>query len=131
MPSTLPLCSSISRLTGAFLLLFSFVVTSGAAEPEPPAVWTLKEAVIFGLQNSTDSRIALQRIESARASQAEADALFRHPRVGLSAAYGQTNNPIYSFGNILNQGVFSNDIDFNAPGRTDNLNLMAESTDRR
>ncbi len=32
----------------------------------------------------------------------------------------------YSFGNILNQGAFDNSIDFNDPGRTDNLNLKAE-----
>ncbi len=130
MSSRSPFYHGSSRLTGAILLLVLFGVSAGAVEPDRPAVWTLKEAVIFGLQNSPDSRIALQRIESARASQAEADALFRHPRVGLSAAYGQTNNPMYSFGNILNQGVFSNDIDFNDPGRTDNLTLMAELTYR-
>jgi outer membrane protein TolC len=130
MSSTSVVYSRISPLIGAFLFLFLVAGTAPAAGPEPPAVWTLENAVIFGLQNSPDSRIALQRIESARASQAEADALLRHPRVGLSAVYGQTNNPIYSFGNILNQGVFTNDIDFNDPGRTDNLNLMAELTYR-
>jgi outer membrane protein len=32
---------------------------------------------------------------------------------------------MYSFGNILNQGGFDNSIDFNDPGRTDNLRLKA------
>ena len=93
---------------------------------EPPEIWTSREAVVFGLKNSPDSRIALQRIASARAAQAEADALLKHPRLDLSGFYGQTNNPLLSFGNILNQGAFSDDIDFNSPGQTDNLNLKAE-----
>jgi len=32
---------------------------------------------------------------------------------------------MYSFGSILNQGTFSQSIDFNDPGRTDDLNLRA------
>ena len=119
----------LNRLFWALLLLFaccSLSVSALSETLEPPAIWTSREAVIFGLKNSPDSRIALQRIASARASQAEAEALLKHPHLDLSASYGQTNNPMYSFGNILNQGVFSNDIDFNDPGRTDDLNLKAE-----
>ncbi len=97
-----------------------------AADLKSPEAWTPRRAVVFGLQNSPDSSIALQRIESAQATRAEAEAMLNHPRLDLSATYGQTNNPMYSFGNILNQGTFSNDIDFNDPGRTDNLNLKAE-----
>ena len=41
---------------------------SSAAEPAVPEVWTPELAVIFGLQNSPDSRIALQRIEAAQAA---------------------------------------------------------------
>jgi outer membrane protein TolC len=48
-----------------------------------------------------------------------------YPRVDISAQYGQTNNPMYSFGNILTQGTFTPGIDFNNPGRTDDLNLRA------
>ena len=109
------------------LVLISGLPILGAAETlEPPEVWTSKEAVIFGLKNSPDSRIAYQRIAAAQAAQAEADALLKHPRLDLSGFYGQTNNPLLSFGNILNQGAFSDDIDFNSPGQTDNLNLKAE-----
>ena len=42
-----------------------------------------------------------------------------------AASYGRTNNPMYSFGNILNQGEFDETIDFNDPGTTDNLNMTA------
>lgn len=87
--------------------------------------WTAREAVIFALQNSPDSRIAAQRISAAVAQRNMAESAFR-PRFNLSAGYDQTNNPIYSFGNILNQGSFDETIDFNNPGRTDNLNMKAE-----
>ena len=87
--------------------------------------WTPKAAVIFALKNSPDSRIAAQRINAASSRRAMAESSLR-PRLNLSAGYDQTNNPMYSFGNILNQGSFDQTIDFNNPGRTDNLNLKAE-----
>ncbi len=87
--------------------------------------WTPKDAVIFALKNSPDSRIAAQRINAAIARRNMAESSFR-PRLNLSAGYDQTNTPMYSFGNILNQGNFDETIDFNNPGRTDNLNLKAE-----
>jgi outer membrane protein TolC len=109
------------------VLIISIPLLGAAGERlVPPEVWTSREAVIFGLKNSPDSRIAYQRITAAQAAQAEADALLKHPRLDLSGFYGQTNNPLLSFGNILNQGAFSEDIDFNSPGQTDNLNLKAE-----
>ena len=93
---------------------------------QPPAVWTAREAVLFALQNSPDSLIALQRIVSARAARAGTKSQFS-PEIGLSSEYSQTNNPMYSFGNILNQGRFNNTIDFNNPGRTDNLNFKIQA----
>jgi len=108
-------------------LIFLPTILSSTAEAAPaqPTLWTARQAVIFALQNSPDSRIAAQRITAAEAMREQARSAF-HPRLNLSAAYGQTNNPMYSFGNILNQGNFTNDIDFNNPGRTDNLNMKAE-----
>ncbi len=94
--------------------------------PQTPEIWTPQQAVIFGLKNSPDSRIASQRIAAAQANRNQAKSRLYHPRIDLSATYGQTNNPIYSFGNILNQGTFNQQIDFNNPGRTDDLNLKAE-----
>jgi len=90
-----------------------------------PDTWTAPEAVFFALSGNPDSAIALQRIEQARATTAMVKAS-DFPLVNLKAEYGQTNNPMYSFGNILNQGTFDNSIDFNDPGRTDNLQLKAE-----
>ncbi len=110
-----------------FCMTFLVPASLRAAEAlEVPQTWTLRNALVFGLQNSPDSRIALQRIVAAQISLEEAESVLYQPNLGLSASYAQTNTPLYSFGNILNQGVFSPDIDFNDPGRTDNLNLKAE-----
>ncbi len=109
-------------------LLMLFAIFQGglsqASEEATPEVWTPRKAVDFALRNSPDSQIAAQRMIEAKALQTKSAASF-YPTVNLSGSYGQTNNPMYSFGNILNQGAFTPTIDFNAPGRTDNLNLTA------
>lgn len=103
------------------LCLLVVAGTSARAEEAPPTTWTAETAVRFALQNSPDSRMGRQRIESAQAAIAlEKSAAY--PQVALVSQYGQTNNPMYSFGNILNQREFSQEINFNRPGRTDNLN---------
>ena len=91
-------------------------------EPEaPPAVWSAHAAVRFALANNPDSKIGRQRLIAAQAAiDLERSAMA--PQVALSSQYSQTNTPMYSFGNILNQGEFSNSINFNDPGRTDSLN---------
>lgn len=89
--------------------------------PEP---LTIQQAVSIALKGNPDNTIAEQRIAQAKASAAMVKST-DYPLVNLSGEYGQTNNPMYSFGNILNQGEFDNTIDFNDPGRTDNLQLKA------
>ncbi len=107
-------------------LFFSFQASalSGDKSLKIPEIWTVEEAVRFAIANSPDSAITRQRIAAARAAVKQANSAF-YPRIDLSASYGQTNNPMYSFGNILNQGAFDQNIDFNDPGKTDNLNMAA------
>lgn len=109
-----------------WLLILVNPVLSGASgnSPEIPEVWTSKSSVAFALANNPDSRVALQRIEVAAAAVDQAKSGF-YPHVDVSAQYSQTNNPIFSFGNILNHGVFNQDMDFNHPGRTDDLVMKA------
>lgn len=87
-----------------------------------PEVWTVRRAVDFALKNSPDSKIAMSRINAARAAIAMEKSAF-YPRLSIASSYSQTDNPMYSFGNILNQGAFAPTINFNDPGRTDDLNL--------
>jgi outer membrane protein len=115
--------------TGNAVLWFFFLVNpvfllASADVPALPEAWTARNSVQFALSNSPDSRVALQRMEMAAAAVDHARVGY-YPQVDISAQYGQTNNPMYSFGNILNQGTFTPSIDFNDPGRTDDLNLRA------
>lgn len=94
-------------------------VNTATARPE---VWTIRNAVRFAVQNNPDSRMGKNRIEAAQAAiTMERSSFF--PKLDLNSRYDQTNNPMYSFGNILNQGAFNNTIDFNNPGRTDTLGM--------
>jgi len=97
--------------------------TMGTAE-ETPKIWTAEEAVTFAIAGNPDNTIARKRIEEAQAAAMLARAT-DYPLINVSAEYGQTNSPMYSFGNILNQGTFNNSINFNNPGITDNLQLKA------
>ncbi|MDH4320374.1 MAG: TolC family protein [Desulfobulbaceae bacterium] len=109
----------------ALSLLIAFSPAVSTAEEQPvPEVWTVRQAVRFALESSPDSRIIRQRIDAARALVQQTRAAF-YPRIGVSGQYSQTDNPMYSFGNILTQGEFNQAINFNDPGRTDDLNLSA------
>lgn len=114
------LCS----LCVALLLAVVFPPVAGAATDAPPRpeVWTVRNAVLFAVRNNPDSRMGKNRIEAAQAAIAMERSSF-FPRLDLNSRYEQTDNPMYSFGNILNQGAFTNAIDFNNPGRTDTLNM--------
>lgn len=119
------------KLAALFLALALFATASHAeehAEQSTPAkipeIWTASQAVTFALAENPDSSIALKRIEEARAVVAIARSA-DFPQVNLVAEYGQTNNPMYAFGSLLNQGAYNERIDFNDPGTTDNLQLKA------
>ena len=118
------------------LSIFSFIISVlccinvHAAETSPsgvqiPRTWTAEQAVAFAIASNPDSTIAQKRMEQAVAAATMAQAS-DYPLVNVSTEYSQTNNPMYSFGNILNQGAFDNSIDFNDPGRTDDLQLKAQ-----
>ena len=116
---------SVTLLLCLFILPFDSRVEASPDEQLPvPDAWTVEEAVTFALANSPDAAVIRQRINGAMATVEMATAAF-YPQVDLGLSYGQTNNPMYSFGNILNQGAFDQTIDFNDPGRTDNLNMNA------
>jgi len=109
-------------------LLLQAAHCSAAGSASVPAragqTWTVIEAVEYALCHSPDAKIALHRIDAAQAAIRQAKSAF-YPQISLNAEYGGTNNPMYSFGNILNHGTFSNTINFNDPGVTDNLQLKA------
>ena len=114
------------KINQLLVLLLALVVSlpGGAVGSKIPEIWTARQAIDFARQNSPDSQLAAQRMLQAEAMVQKAAVGF-YPQLELFGNYSQTNNPMYSFGNILNQGEFSAGIDFNNPGRTDNLGLGA------
>lgn len=121
---------SVVRMMTAICLYCAVPHLPWAFAQEPvPDVWTGPDAVRFALKNNPDAQIALKRIASSAAAIKEANAAF-YPQLGVQAGYSRTDNPMYSFGNILNQGVFTNSIDFNDPGETDDLQFVLQLTYR-
>lgn len=118
------------RATHIFILLsLLFSTPGGALGADAPDRWTARRAIAFARQNSPDSQLASQRMLQAEAMVQQATVGF-YPQLTVFAGYSQTNNPMMSFGHILNQGAFTPQIDFNNPGRTDNLGLGAGVTYR-
>lgn len=107
-----------------FVMLMAGQVLSAGEIPELKA-WDVKSAINFALQNNPDSHIAAQRLAEADAMLSKAQ-VGNYPQVVLSSSYIWTNNPLYSFGNIINQSAITPATDFNDPGRSDNLNIKAE-----
>jgi outer membrane protein TolC len=105
------------------ILLAEPVAASTPNDP-PPERWRAEQAVQFALAHSPDAHAARQRIRAAEADIRAARAAF-FPQLGVGGEYSRTDNPMYSFGNILNQGLFTSDIDFNDPGTTDTLQARA------
>ena len=87
-------------------------ISANESGPAVPDEWTVEDAVRFAIANSPDTAVARQRINAAHAAVQQAQAAF-YPQLDLGASYAQTDNPMHSFGNILNQGVFDQSIDFN------------------
>ncbi len=120
----------MKNLSLLLLMMFtlSLLTTNGeiavADKGEVPEVWTAAAAVAHAIESNPDAMVARKRIETAQVATLLA-ASANSPTVSVSTEYAQTTTPMYSFGNILNQGAFDNTIDFNDPGRTDNLQLRA------
>lgn len=114
--------ATVTSLRHLTTLCLVCTATLGLAAPPHAPVWTLRSAVAAARTHSPEADIAAARLERAQAMVDQAGA-GQLPQVSLRAGYTQTNNPMMAFGSILNQGVFTPGIDFNAPGQVDNLNL--------
>jgi outer membrane protein TolC len=108
----------------ALLLPLEMNAQEQPSSHRPSTQWTAEQAVHYALEHNPDAGAALERIKAADADIKSARAAF-YPQLGVGAEYSRTNNPMYSFGNILNQGMFSDSIDFNQPGTTDTLQPKA------
>ena len=83
--------------------------------------WPLDRAVATALEQNPDARAARARVEGAQAMIQQAQSAWM-PQFMVSGRYTETNSPMMAFGSILNQRAFNFGLDFNQPGRIDNLN---------
>ncbi len=110
----------IRRLPALGLTLFVTYYVTNTPSLRAEA-WTLDRALETALKNSPDSRIARQRVAGAEAMTEQAQAAW-YPQVSVQGRYTETNSPMMAFGSILNQRAFNFGLDFNHPGRIDDLN---------
>ena len=103
----------------AFALISSAYVSALRAE-----TWTLERAVAVAFEQSPDARIARARVDGAQALGQQARSAWL-PQVSVSGRYTGTNSPMMAFGSILNQRAFNFGMDFNHPGRIDDLGSTA------
>jgi outer membrane protein TolC len=96
-----------------------FLLSFAAASAAP---WSAADAVAAALRDSPDAALARQRVSAAEAMIEQANAASL-PQLTVSGRYTETNSPMMAFGSILNQRAFNFGLDFNQPGRIDNLNL--------
>jgi outer membrane protein len=109
-------------IRGALALFVTYYVTSGSGLRAEP--WTLDRALETARQNNPDARLARQRVAGAEAMIEQAQAAW-YPQVSVQGRYLETNSPMMAFGSILNQRAFNFGLDFNHPGRIDDLNAAA------
>jgi outer membrane protein TolC len=100
------------------VLVLALLAAQALLRAEP---WTLDRALEVALKNSPDARIARQRVAGAQALSEQARAAW-YPQLSLQGRYLETNSPMLAFGSILNQRAFNFGLDFNHPGRIDDLN---------
>lgn len=95
----------------------TLVWTAWAAEP-----WTLEQAIEHALANSPDARLAVHRIQAARAGLNQAKAAFS-PQLQFATSYTRTDNPMMVFGSALNQHSAYEITDYNNVPDADDLNV--------
>ena len=105
-------------LRTALFLVAAFTLASSVSAAD---VWPLERCVATALERHPEAQAARARVDAARALVDQAESAWK-PQVMLGARYTQTDSPMMAFGSILNQRAFTFALDFNDPGRIDNLN---------
>jgi len=95
---------------------------SPAASPEAPhqGVLSPEAAIEEALRASPELEQLRQRINAASEQVRQAEASF-YPRLIVSEEYSVTTNPVFALMDIVNQRRFNTAINFNDPGRQQNI----------
>lgn len=81
---------------------------------------TVDRAVEEALRASPELEQIKQRIDASREQVKQAEASF-YPRLVLSQEFSATDNPVFALMYLINQRRFTPDVDFNHPGREQNV----------
>jgi outer membrane protein TolC len=100
------------------VLIFLTFLTFASRGAEP---WTLEASLHLALTNNPDAILARHRIAAAQAGLEQANAAF-WPRLQFQSSYIRTDNPMLTFGTILNQRAYSTSLNFNDVPDVDDLN---------
>jgi outer membrane protein TolC len=82
---------------------------------------TLEKALDIAFERNPDARLAKHRIAAARAGLEQANAAF-WPRLQFQGSYIRTDNPMLTFGSILNQRAVPSGLDYNDLPDVDDFN---------
>ncbi|MCX7088574.1 MAG: TolC family protein [Methylococcales bacterium] len=112
---------TISKLLHiALLMLLGSTSVAIAANSEPAAAYTLKQAVDYALENNPNLQMTHERIQQAQAQVGIAKASF-YPQVTSRLTYEYSDNPSRAFGMIIAQRRLNfSGTDFNHPGGVNN-----------
>lgn len=105
---------------GVSLIPFLVLLLGAAPLPARAEPWTLDRAVATALQHSPDAQIARARMDAAQALVVQSQSAWL-PQLSVAGRYTDTNSPMMAFGSILNERAFNFGLDFNKPGRIDDL----------
>ncbi|MBS2098902.1 TolC family protein [Carboxylicivirga linearis] len=112
-------------ITTILIIIVGLNVSSFANWKDTSSVLTLDHALALAEANNTEILKSLANIKNAKADQQQLLAAFL-PSVDLSYNYSTTNDPLYAFGNKLQQGIVTqNDFNpdlLNNPDRIDHFN---------
>ncbi|HEV2210147.1 MAG TPA: TolC family protein [Verrucomicrobiae bacterium] len=103
----------------SILVLFGTLLALPFAAGAQP--WTLERALEQAQAHNPDARLARTRIAAAEAGLEQANAAY-WPRLQLQSSYTRTDNPMMTFGSILNQRAYSSSLNFNDVPDVDDLN---------
>ena len=104
----------------ALLVLLGSASVAIAANSEPAAAYTLKQAVDYALENNPNLQMTHERIQQAEAQVGIAKASF-YPQVTSRLTYEYSDNPSRAFGMIIAQRRLNfSGTDFNHPGGVNN-----------
>lgn len=84
--------------------------------------WNLERVVTYATHSSPEAKIAYARVAEAQARLEQARSSL-WPMLRMESGYTRTNTPAMVFGNVLNQRVFSPNLDFNDVPDSDNLGV--------